>query len=92
MAKSHRTRELKLRHKILLCVILVLILLCMAGETDRGQQILSGKAPANETHFDEDDRYMGAALAPIVYCLIPAGILLIFGAAEFAVNGFKDES
>jgi hypothetical protein len=90
--KSHMDSEgtaavgiFKLRHKIYLGCIIVLCALFFAGESDRGQDLLLGKPKPNETHWEADDRYMGAGLAPLVYCLVPAAIILIFGGTDFMV-------
>jgi hypothetical protein len=60
-----------------LAVALLLAALFFLGETDSGQVYLRGK-PANPSdHFVVDDQYMGAALAPFIYCLVPASLLFL---------------
>ena len=58
--------------------------------TDTGQVILRGKVPANVSPERlDDDIYMGAALAPYAYLLVPAVILLFFGILHWAVAARK---
>lgn len=45
------------------------------GITDIGQTVLRGRIPPNATHFELDDIYMGAGIAPWVYGLAPAVLL-----------------
>src|ERR1035441_2464431 len=66
---------MKRRHKICLGIAVGLLLLGLLGLTEWGQNLLRGVAPVNETPFQADDRYMGAGLAPIIYCVV-ASILL----------------
>jgi hypothetical protein len=62
---------MKLRHKIVLVLSAVLCLLFLLGESPPGQAFLFGKPRPSETHWEADDRHMGAGLAPLVYCLVP---------------------
>jgi hypothetical protein len=79
----------KRRHKILLPCGVILCALFLLGESDRGQELLRGKAGPNETHFEADDRFMGAGLAPLVYCLLPGGSMLIYVAADLVLATFR---
>jgi hypothetical protein len=49
------------------------------GITDTGQHVLRGRIPPNATHWQLDDIYMGAGLAPWVYGLAPAVLLAALG-------------
>lgn len=51
------------------------------GITDAGQAVLRGRIPANASHWELDDIYMGAGLAPWVYGLVPSVLLALIGAA-----------
>ena len=53
---------------VLFCAFLFFI-------TERGQEILRGRIPADATGFQRDDIYMGAGLAPWVWMLAPAIVL-----------------
>jgi hypothetical protein len=76
---------MKLRHRIVLMCAALLFALFLIGKSDSGQQVLRGKPKPNETHFEADDRYMGAGLAPFVYCLAPGTALFIYGVADILV-------
>ena len=54
------------------------------GITDIGQTVLRGRIPANATHFELDDIYMGAGIAPWVYGLAPAVLLAATGGILYA--------
>ncbi len=73
---------MKLRHRIVLIGAALLFGLFLVGESDSGQALLRGKPKSNETHFEADDRYMGAGLAPFAYCLAPGVALFLYGAAD----------
>ena len=49
------------------------------GITDVGQVVLRGQIPPNATHWQLDDIYMGAGLAPWVYGLGPSLLLAFIG-------------
>jgi hypothetical protein len=49
------------------------------GITDVGQVVLRGRIPPNATHWQLDDIYMGAGLAPWVYGLVPSVLLAFIG-------------
>jgi len=51
------------------------------GITDFGQVFLRGRIPPNASHWELDDIYMGAGLAPWVYGLVPCVLLALIGAA-----------
>lgn len=67
------------RTKILFAISGILFLAFLFFVTDRGQEILRGKTPANATGFQLDDIYMGAGLFPWAYLLTPSVLLLFFG-------------
>ena len=69
---------MKRRHKIFLVLSALLVTLFIVGESERGQEILRGKAKPNETHFETDDRFFGAGLAPMIYCLVPGVLLFVY--------------
>jgi hypothetical protein len=50
------------------------------GITDVGQAFLRGPIPANASHWQLDDVYLGAAWAPWVYGLVPSVLLTLIGA------------
>ena len=76
---------MKLRHRVVLICAALLFVLFLIGESDSGQRVLRGNPKPNETHFEADDRVMGAGLAPFVYCLAPGAALFIYGVADFLV-------
>ena len=49
------------------------------GITDVGQVVLRGQIPPNSTHWQLDDIYMGAGLAPWVHGLGPSLLLAFTG-------------
>jgi hypothetical protein len=49
------------------------------GISDVGQVVLRGRIPPNATHWQLDDIYMGAGLAPWVYGLVPSVLLALIG-------------
>lgn len=69
---------MRTRHKICLGIALGLLILGLIGVTEPAQVLLRGTAPPNETPFQADDRYMGAGLAPIAYCILPSLILFLY--------------
>jgi hypothetical protein len=77
---------MKLRHRIVLTCAALLFALFLIGESHHGQELLRGKLRPNETPFDADDRFMGAAFAPLVYCLVPGAILLIYGVGDILIT------
>jgi hypothetical protein len=58
----------------------VLLGLFFFGISSVGQTYLIGKP--SDDHWVRDDQYMGAGLAPFVYCLLPG---LVFFAASFCL-------
>jgi hypothetical protein len=73
---------MNVRHRIVLICSALLFGLFLIGESDSGQKLLRGKPKPDETHFEADDRYIGAGLAPFVYCLAPGVVLFIYGVAD----------
>jgi hypothetical protein len=71
---------MRLRTKLCMAVAVVLFALFLLGISEPGQRYLIG-APS-EGHWMRDDQYMGAALAPYVYCLVPSLLC-------FAISGFS---
>jgi hypothetical protein len=61
---------MRLRTKACLTAAIVFLALFLMGESNFGQRFLVGTPPSD--HWELDDRVMGAALAPFVYCLVPA--------------------
>lgn len=51
------------------------------GITDLGQTLLRGRIQQNATHWELDDIYMGAGLAPWVYGLAPSVLFALVGGA-----------
>jgi len=76
---------MKTRQKVMLGLAMVLLLLGFLGETDAGQRWFAGPAKPNETHFEADDRAMGAGLAPVVYLIAPGVLLAIIGVVDAAI-------
>ncbi len=62
------------RTKVLFTICIGLIVLIVLLETGPGQMLMRGRIPRNVTHFELDDIYMGAALAPIAW----GGLLFVF--------------
>jgi len=80
---------MKRRHWICLGFATLLFALFVAGETEAGQRYLYGKPLPNEDHFATDDRAMGSALAPFVYCLLPAGVLVMYVVGSLAFEALR---
>jgi hypothetical protein len=59
------------------------------GITDVGQVVLRGRIPQNASHFQLDDIYMGAGLAPWVYGLGPCVLLALLGSALLVSRRLK---
>ncbi|HEY2114633.1 MAG TPA: hypothetical protein VGJ51_06065 [Candidatus Angelobacter sp.] len=68
---------MKLRIKILFMLSGTFFCAFLFFITDRGQEILRGRMPPDATGFQRDDIYMGAGLAPWVWMLTPAFILML---------------
>jgi hypothetical protein len=60
------------------------------GITDIGQTLLRGPIPPNTTHWQLDDIYMGAGLAPWIYGLAPAILLAATGGVLLARYHLKN--
>ena len=60
------------------------------GISDFGQTVLVGRIPPNADHWQVDDIYMGAGLAPWVYGLAPAALLAALGSG--LVVGYRLKS
>jgi hypothetical protein len=76
---------MKLRQRIVLGLAALFCMLFLIGESDLGQRVLRGEPKPGETHFEADDRVMGAGLAPFVYCLVPGMVLLIYGIGDVLI-------
>lgn len=76
--------SMRKRTKIILGFAILLFVLFLLGISDRGQRYLIG-TPALD-HWERDDQYMGAAIAPYVYCLAPSLILTAFGAVFYIAD------
>ena len=72
---------MRTRTKLSLALAAFLFVLFGLGISGPGQKLLIGKPSAD--HWVRDDQYMGAALAPLVYCLAPAIILASIGAGFY---------
>jgi hypothetical protein len=80
---------MKTRQKVVLGLAAVLLLLGLLGETDAGQRWFAGPAKPNKTHFDADDRAMGAGLTPVVYLIAPGVLLGVVGVVDAAIYWAK---
>jgi hypothetical protein len=60
------------------------------GVTGFGQDILRGKIPPGTDHWQLDDIYMGAGLAPWVYGLIPFILLCVSGLLSWLLDWRKN--
>jgi hypothetical protein len=65
----------KIWTKILLIASVPFLCFFILGVTGFGQRLLIGNVPAGIDHWEADDIYMGAGLAPWVYGLIPFYLL-----------------
>lgn len=59
------------------------------GITDAGQALLRGRIPPSATHWELDDIYMGAGLAPWVYGLVPSVVLALVSGGLLLSYRFK---
>jgi hypothetical protein len=59
------------------------------GITDVGQTVLRGHIPPNVDHWQLDDIYMGAGLAPWVFGLGPSVLLALVGSSLMVVRKLK---
>jgi hypothetical protein len=59
------------------------------GMTDVGQAVFRSRIPPNATHWELDDIYMGAGLAPWVYGLAPSVVLALLGSALLLSHRLK---
>ena len=59
------------------------------GITNAGQVVLRGRIPQNASHWQLDDIYMGADLAPWVYGLGPCILLALIGSVLFVTHKLK---
>jgi hypothetical protein len=83
-------KRLSTRTKLLVCATAALLVLFLIGESDWGQHFLIGKA--SDDHWVRDDQYMGAGLAPIVYCAVPGGVLLIVSLVSYGADRRRDRA
>ena len=65
-------------------VAVLLFVMFLIGVSDRGQRYLVGQ-PSTD-HWQRDDQYMGAGLAPYVYCLAPGTVFTVFGLILFLMG------
>jgi hypothetical protein len=70
--------------RLCLVVAALLFVLFLVGHSDFCQRLLIGQPSAD--HWQRDDQYMGAALAHVVYCLVPSVLLAIVGTALFIID------
>lgn len=73
---------------------LSVLFLCffLFGITDTGQFVLRGRIPPNASHWQLDDIYMGASLAPVVYGLAPSVLLALIGSVLLVSHRLKHHS
>jgi hypothetical protein len=67
---------MKLRTRCLFTISAVLLMAFVFLLSDFGQKILTAHTKGL-THFELDDRFMGAAIAPWVYLLFPSLVLAL---------------
>jgi hypothetical protein len=79
------------RTKILFAFCSAFLGFFLFGVTDYGQRVLRGEIPPNASHWQRDDIYMGAGLAPWVYGLVPGILLLVIAIGSLAFDGAKAE-
>ena len=75
---------MRTKTKLCLATAAILLILFRIGISNRGRRYLIGTPSAD--HWQRDDQYMGAGLAPYVYCLAPCLILTIVGAVLFVAD------
>lgn len=68
-----------MRTKICFLAALLLFVAFGLGISEWGQRFLIGTPAAD--HWQRDDQYMGAGLAPYAYCLAPGMILVLLGSS-----------
>ena len=77
---------MKRRSKIVLSLSVPFLFFFLFGITNKGQELLRGKTPVNATHWQLDDIYMGAGLAPVAWGLFPFLLLIIAGLGLWALD------
>jgi len=67
-----------------LAIAALLFVLHLVGYSEFGQRLLIGRPSAD--HWQRDDQYMGAGLAPVVYCLLPSAAFGVIGTVLFIID------
>ena len=75
---------LGLRTKLLISFAITLFVLFLFGESSRGRRFLMGQ-PSNNPWVN-NDKAMGVSLAPIVYCAVPSGVLLMLSLVSYKAD------
>lgn len=79
-----RRTMIRLRTKICLIAAAAFFAVFLVGVSEPGQRLLVG-TPSQDL-WVRDDQYMGAALAPYVYCLAPSVALAIASLVMLVVD------
>ena len=70
---------MKLRTNLVFALSISLFGFFLFGISEKGQELLIGRIPANASHMEVDDVYMGAGLAPWVFGLYPSVFAALLG-------------
>lgn len=77
--------------RIIFILSAVCFCLFLLGISEPGQVLLRGKIPPDATHWERDDIYMGAGLAPWVYGLGSSLLLAVVGGVLLGVSKVKSK-
>ena len=72
---------MRMRTKLCFLAAALLFAAFGLGISERGQRFLIG-IPATD-HWQREDQYMGAGLAPYAYCLAPGMVLFLLGSSFY---------
>jgi len=75
---------LGIRTKLLFSLAIFLFVLFLAGETNAGQRFLRGTPSENPSVYA--DQYGGSGIMPLVYCAVPAGVLLLLSLVSYKAD------
>jgi hypothetical protein len=77
--QAERSGSMKSHTKFVFALSALFLVFFLFGVTDKGQEVLRGRIPANASPMDLDDIYMASGLAPWCWGLIPSALACILG-------------